>query len=351
MSPVHPLDSWRQLRQGFRDYAQLRAPEGDEIPFFHLEWSAKLPGGFPAGAWRGLRKAWERIVRQFGMPDLVHAHVGFPAGWLACRIKDLAGIPYVLTEHMGPFPFPSMVKKGRLMPELVDAYREASRIIAVSPALAADIRRWGLADRVEVIPNLVDEQLFFPAKSKDRHPFVFFFLGLLGSQKGADVLLRAIARWRPPADVKFVLAGQADKHQVAAFMKEARRLKVVGAVEWVGRLSRREVAHWMRRANVFVLPSRHESFGVVLVEALACGTPVISTRCGGPEFIVRDDRVGRLVDVGDEEALAQALQDFYFGYDRFDSREIYRFFKEHFSSEAIAQRLADTYAKALGAFR
>jgi glycosyltransferase involved in cell wall biosynthesis len=74
----------------------------------------------------------------------------------------------------------------------------------------------------------------------------------------------------------------------------------------VGALSREQVRDWMRWTDAFVLASRHESFGMVVGESLACDTPVIATRCGGPEYIVTDD-VSLLVEPEDAEGLAHAM--------------------------------------------
>jgi glycosyltransferase involved in cell wall biosynthesis len=103
----------------------------------------------------------------------------------------------------------------------------------------------------------------------------------------------------------------------------------------------------MRRSAVCVLPSRRESFGAVLVEALACGTPVVATRCGGPEDVVHDG-VGTLVPVEDEVALADGLKLVLSNGGSYDPCQLRSWALEHFSWESVGTATSDLYREALG---
>jgi glycosyltransferase involved in cell wall biosynthesis len=103
----------------------------------------------------------------------------------------------------------------------------------------------------------------------------------------------------------------------------------------------------MAESAVVVLPSRAESFGAVLVEALACGTPVVATRCGGPEDIVRDG-VGRLVPVDDAEALADELARVLAHPDLYEARRLREYALRRFGWDAIADEVRDVYLGAIG---
>ena len=348
-APRRPLESLRMWCWSHAARRMYRTPgEWRVFPFSCHEWSSRLPGGFPRGTWRGWQRAWREIVRDWGVPDLIHAHVSVPAGWLASRTWQAHGVPYVLTEHMGPFPFPSLMVNGRPRAELVEAFQKARGIIAVSPALAGSIRELGLAERVQVVPNVVDESLFRPKSAHPNGRFTFFFLGHVSEQKGVGTLLQAIAAWGPPKEVRVALGGTADEGQLRRFHALAESLGVAEHVEWLGVLARPEVAEWMRRAHVFVLPSRHESFGVVVLEALASGTPVIATRCGGPDFIIQSEDVGMLVDVGDVLGLANAMRRMMEELDRFSPRRIRAYYEERFSARITARRIAAIYEHVLG---
>ena len=126
----------------------------------------------------------------------------------------------------------------------------------------------------------------------------------------------------------------------------ARELGLEGRVEFLGPQPQRELVRHLCESSALVLPSRAESFGCVLVEALACGTPVVATRCGGPEDIVRED-VGRLVAPGDERALATAIEEVLESREQFDPERLRAYALENFSWDRVAERVVSVYREAL----
>ena len=117
-------------------------------------------------------------------------------------------------------------------------------------------------------------------------------------------------------------------------------------MRFLGLLDRDKVRETMWKANAFVLPSYFETFGVVLIEAMATGLPVISTKCGGPEDFITSD-VGYLVSPGDIEGLAKAMINLLDNYSSFDSIEISKIIRNKFSYEAVASSLSNIYNKIL----
>ena len=128
--------------------------------------------------------------------------------------------------------------------------------------------------------------------------------------------------------------------------KLVNELSLQDKVEFLGSLNREEVKIEMKKCNVFSLASKFETFGVVLIEALATGTPVISTNCGGPYDII-NDRVGRLVEVNNIEELADALKYVYVNYNNYDCNEIRKYCIDNFSNEAIGRKQLDIYNSAI----
>ena len=304
-----------------------------------LTWTDKLPVK-SIGRLIGVNRANLLLASQrFGKMDLIHAHVSYPAGYVASVLGKEFGLPYVLTEHMGPFPLPYYMRDGKPFPEISDAFSHASQTVAVSPALATRIASFGYREPC-VIPNAVDERRFSlgePSSGK----FVFFTLCGLSSLKGIDHLLKAIARWNPPEDrFEFRIGG--DGPMRGEYEKLSRSLGVSNRVQWLGEISREEAPALFRSCHVFVLPSLHETFGVVYAEAIASGKPVIATRCGGPEFIVNDVN-GRLVDVGDIDSLAGTMQWMAANWSNFDPIVIREDFEKRFSRIAVVKQLCDLY--------
>ncbi|WP_298832114.1 glycosyltransferase [uncultured Piscinibacter sp.] len=326
---------WRAGEGGWRRHGAI-----DEAVSPALTWTLGLLGGGAAGLLRATRRNLERMTQRFGAVQLMHAHVAYPAGWIAARLSAQTGIPYVLTEHMGPFPFPALrTRDGGLRAELREAFEHAAASVAVSPALAERIRAEGLPC-THVIPNLVDERRFLPGDPAPR-PFVLLSIAAQTHHKGIDTLLRAFARWNPPAgDVELRIGGAGP--QAAAHRQLARALGVDDRVRWLGALAPQDVPQHVVACHAFVLASRHETFGVVLAEALACGKPVLATRCGGPESIVHDGN-GRLVAVDDVPALAEALAWMRARAAEFDAAAIRADALRRFSRAAVAGRLAALY--------
>jgi glycosyltransferase involved in cell wall biosynthesis len=107
-----------------------------------------------------------------------------------------------------------------------------------------------------------------------------------------------------------------------------------------------EVAAHIRESALLVAPSRSETFGSVLIEALACGIPVVSTRCGGPEDFVTDE-VGRLVPKEDETALAEAIAETLDQRHRYDPLRLRQYALDNFTWERVARRNVEIYEEAL----
>lgn len=278
-----------------------------EVQTPRLSWTLALAQGGARGLLAASRANLRRAEARFGPMALLHAHVGFPGGWIAARLAAERGLPYVLTEHMSPFPFPALQDgAGRPLPALRLAFEQAAATVAVSATLAERLRACGLPCS-QVIPNTVDEARFVAGGATDASRFVFFSLGALVPQKGMDLLLQAFAQLQAmalPRPVELHIGG--DGPERAALQALAAQLGLGERVRWLGALAPADTPAHFARCDAFVLASRHETFGVVLAEALMCGKPLVATRCGGPQDIVHDGN-GLLVAPGDVPALAAAM--------------------------------------------
>lgn len=306
----------------------------------YLNWSTRLVKNGTKRLLEVNRRNYALAEQRFGRIDVIHAHVSYPAGYVARILAEERGIPYVLTEHMGPFPFPALQDgDGRPICEIRDAFEHAAKSIAVSPFSASQIAAHGLPVSV-VIPNLVDERRFVPGAAAGKK-FVFFTLCAIVESKGIGQLIRAIAKWSPPASqFEFRIGGEGPMRE--SYEAVARQLGVDDRIRWIGRVSREKAPAMFRECHVYVMPSCYETFGVVYAEAIATGKPVIATKCGGPEFIVNEVN-GRLVDVGDVDGLAAAMQWMAENWDKFDPLAIREDFERRFSREVVTKQLSDLY--------
>jgi D-inositol-3-phosphate glycosyltransferase len=268
-------------------------------------------------------EAW-RIARGVEY-DLVHAHYWL-SGVVALALRDHWSVPVVQMFHtLGRIK--NDVARHPAEREPAVRLREEARLIAESDLLiaASEVERAHLvahgaaAPRVTVIPCGVDTTLFRPgdvgearvALGLDARP-VALFAGRIAPIKGLDTLLDAMARLASEerAPRLLIVGGDADEpvdgHE-AMLRRHVGRLGLADAVTFVGAQPQERLRSYYVAADVTVLPSYYESFGMVALEAMACGSPVIASRVGGLATTVVDGVTGFLVPDGDAEALAQRL--------------------------------------------
>jgi glycosyltransferase involved in cell wall biosynthesis len=277
------------------------------------------------------------------MPQIIHAHVVLPAGWAAVQLGKRFGLPVVLTEHSSPF---SMHLRSPLDRELVgETLAGVDHVMSVSPSLSAEIRDAGFRPKMTVVGNLVRTDFFQPGTTTpdipDERPIILS-VGILTEQKGIELMIRALRLLaNRGVEAQLVVGGDGPLRSELEAQTETHGLR--DRCTFTGLLTPAELRDWMRRATVFALPSLHETFGIVLGEAMACGVPVVATRCGGPEFVVTRAG-GLLVDVGDVEGLAKALTSVLSGHHSFDPDLVRESVVSRFGPQAFGQAVAEVYA-------
>ena len=302
-------------------------------------WTSKIKRGNMKNILAANLHNFHAFEQSSGKVDLLHAHVGFPAGYLAEKLAEIHNVPYIITEQMSPFPHKYFIdSEGMLNERLLMAFQNSTKNIAISKALANKMKRFDIQN-VSVIANLVDENFFKPAEpALKNEKFTFFSLGRIVPQKGIDILLHAFAKLKEDAQLK--IGG--DGEYVKQYQKLAKSLNIEQKVRWLGRLDRTSALKEYQCCDAFVLPSRHESMGVVFAEAMACGKPVIGTVCGGPEEFINASN-GIIVPPEDISALVGAMGKMITNYHVFDPKKIRAQFEERFSSKVVCSQIRNVY--------
>src|SRR5579862_1069169 len=220
--------------------------------------------------WLAFERALSRLP---GAPQLIHVHELLPDGLPALGAARRRRVPLVVTEHADFVERLAGTHRGRF--QLLQVLRRADAVIAVSPALARQLRGFEPRAAVCVVPNPIDTELLRP-EAGGRGDFALSVAVSPGEAKGTDVLLRAWGKASSVAQVpRLVVVG--DSPEVPQLCELVEEVGLGAVVEFVGRRTDRELAELLRSALFVVSSSRSETFGRVVVEALASGTPVVAT--------------------------------------------------------------------------
>lgn len=306
------------------------------------------------GFQRGYVAQWSQIgeslfrhyVRLNGKPDIIHAQSMLYGGHLASRLARVADLPYVITEHSSAYA--RQLLSAFQLKMAKQSVRLASGLFSVSGALAALLseafpignKQW------EVMPNFVNSSfLATPLKTDNslgkKSIFKFCHISLLNSNKAVENLIFAFSRLSTMNQTAVLSIAGIGPEKVP-LEELARTLGLDNRVEFLGQLSRSAVLTLLEQSDALVLTSRYETFGVVLIEAMALGKPVIATRCGGPESIVTE-KDGFLVPINDIQKLAHAMELMMNNIHKFRPRDIRERCSEKYSEQVIVKRLVNKY--------
>lgn len=300
---------------------------------------------FAARQWsKSTLRLYKKYQSHFGKPDVILVHSAMWAGYAAYLISRKFDVPYIINEHRGRFAVLSKEAEAMLKPAykpfLEAAYQNASRIVSVSDALHFGIRRYVLQEKeLQSIPNLVDTEFFKLSAPRVQEPFVVLSIGRLEVEKGMDLLLEAFdlfAEDHPDAELRIVGKGSLEPELRAM----AERSSHPSRITFVGHISPDGILEELEFANVLAVGSRIEAFGVVFIEAMSTGLPVLATKTGGPDKII-PKFAGFLAAIESVPSLFVGLKNIYSGYHNYNPKKIRRHVEKNFSKQAVISRYSD----------
>ena len=245
--------------------------------------------------------------------DLIDAHYYYPDGVAAALLAKWLDKPYVITARGTDL---NLIPEHALPRKMIHwAASGAQASIGVCAALVDVLRGWGLpGERLLVMRNGVDLDRFRPMPQQQARAAlgisggpVLLSVGYLIERKGHHIAIRALARMLPALpQARLILVGDGPERQ--ALMQLTRDLGIEASVTFAGAQPNADLYRWYSAADVLVLPSSREGWANVLLESMACGTPVVATRIWGTPEVVANDVAGRLVDQRDPEHFAAQIQ-------------------------------------------
>ncbi len=322
---------WGMMKGKYKgvDYYNLYIP----FPYVLLpkSWSLRLKDFY-------LDYIYKKYIAKEGRPDVVHAHYAFGIEETIALSKK-HNIPLVGTEHWSIVLTGNISERQKAM--MKTAYGAVDRLITVSGHLQGAIKGMFGIDS-DVVANVVDVDVFKKqdVSGRKQREFRFCTVGNLITRKGFDVLIDAFKQADFSEEVVLDIVGSGPLGE--ALQEQIDDLGLGNKVRLVGQKSREELVDIMRESDVFALCSRSETFGVVFIEAMSVGLPIVSTRCGGADDIVTPE-VGVLVDVDDVVAMAKALLTMKNNIGSYDADRIVGICMEKYSPAAVSKELEKVY--------
>jgi len=268
--------------------------------------------------------------------DCIHCHFSYPSGVIAAFLKRNFKFPILITEHSR-----LTAAYKTLFHKILSKYalRKSDEIIAVSSPLKYEIEAY-VNRQVRVIYNHVDLSRFKIQKKKNNSKVDIGFLGgLYNDTKGLDLLLNAVSK----LDFSnWILHVGGDGPLLKHYKEMAQKLGIETKCLFLGQINPENISYFYSNLDFFVVASRYETFGIVLIEAMASGLPVLATRCGGPESIVTP-QVGLLIDKDNIDELNSGIKKIISMLNAFQAESIREYVSANFSSEILTEKLTELY--------
>jgi len=347
------------LGQSSRSYWRNKSLPSDQLP---LQDPPAFVARYRTDRWmnwshcfdsttRGVLRSLAEFAREGWTPDVLLAHSTAWAGVLATEAGRQFNLPVVIVEHSCPWLLHRYTATQQSL--IRQALADATTVCAVSPALRRLMLAHDLPDSIrwEIVGNLVDETVFCPPspqRDSVHNGFLILVVADTSSKKDVMTLFRATAiiRAQRPQFSFSVRAVGGFRGGGPSFSESAAECGVEDLVTADDFLERAETAQAMRESDLFVSSSIAETFGIVMAEGLACGTPVVATRSGGAEYILGDDSPF-LVEPGDPDALARKICQAIDGVVAFDSERASENMVARFGTRSFAERMTRVLTEAI----
>lgn len=293
------------------------------------------------------KKYLGEYFQNHGLPSLVHVHIAFKAGMIARWIKKNRGIRYLLTEQWTAYledASPNLRNLSLSSQYFINKIiTEASLIMPVSEYLANAIRRkWPFVD-CEVVPNVVNTQIFYPQEKLLNSQLKLIHVSTLSYQKDPETLFEAIRIVKEnKVDILLELVGPVSENIISLINKK----EIAELIILRGEMPQETLAELIRASDALILYSRYETFGCVIIEANACGIPVLVPDTKLMNEIVENEVNGIIVPANNYQKLAEAIMNFDLNKQNFNSEKIVES-TQKYSYENVGKLIKEIYKRYL----
>lgn len=279
-------------------------------------------------------KLFKYYVKRFGEPDIIHVQSMLNAAILAEYIKKRYKIPYIISEHSWIYG------TGRLKTKELQIVKTASKNAAflsgVSISLCTELQSLINNECIwNYIPNMVCDEFFIsPLKKTKSKQFRFVCIASsLDDNKSVSLIVKALDKLSKKfKNVLLEIIGDGpNRNKIENLTK---KLGLNDRVMIHGTQKKKLIIEILKKSDSLILASKYETFGVVIIEALAMGKPVIATKCGGPESIIEEED-GILIPINNVNAMAEAMSRIIINYDRYNPYQIRKRCKDRYSVNTV----------------
>ncbi|WP_295900290.1 glycosyltransferase family 4 protein [uncultured Vibrio sp.] len=292
-----------------------------------------------------IKYIYKNLPSNWGKPDLIHAHVSLPAGFAASELSKSLNIPAIVSEHYSGFES-DMRFFWRVRFFINSMLKNIVLLTAVSPGFLERIKSAKLSHfkNLKLLANPIDTGLFSGNRVKsDKSIIRLVTVGTTSSIKGLDLLFSALESLENKEyEWHLDLIGSMEHNSVFKQFMDNDYIRSRTTLH--GRLEQSCMAEIYLESDLYIVSSRSETANVSMLEAMSCGVPVLSTRCGGPETLL-DKKSSILVDSHSVEAIYYGLIKFYESQVNFDRKRASRYVDDNYSLATISNRLDNIYKK------
>lgn len=289
------------------------------------------------------KKLIDEYVDRYGKPDIIHIHV-HTFSEVAIYAKNKLKVPLIYTEH-----FSSVAKNELTRPDyysIRNLLNKSDKRIAVSEPFRQTLEsRYNYS--FQYLPNVYQSNIFKQKKELPKYEgFTFVNVAYLHKKKNQKRLIEAFHKaFSGKDDVKLKIIGSGpEKNNLSVLIS---KFNMNHQIELLGAKSSKDVAMFLNKSHIKVLSSDIETFGVCLIEAMACGLPILATKCGGPESIITNEKLGTLTEK-DIISLSYQMEIMMENYEKYNGDYIAKHTLHHYGYNAIGQKLTKIYQECTG---
>ena len=286
-----------------------------------------------------IQNLYRIIEKKHGKPDIIFGQMFINTRMGIC-LSQKYNIPIVGIEHLGRFNDANLDNWGHTKKDAEYTYHNIHTAIAVSHKLKESLYRH-FSITADVVPNLLGKEFYYTAPNNNE-AFTIVSVGRLDHGKGFDLLIQALLKIKDklPQNWQVKIIGSGEWRDI--LQREINTSNLQNNIVLLGQKNKQEIVQLLQQSDLFVLPSRSETFGVVYIEAMACGLPIIATDCGGPRDIVTKDN-GLLIPNEDVDALGEAILYMVENIDKYDRKAIAEDCQARFSPKVVAKQLTQIF--------